>query len=183
MSYDLYTPGLVPQGGTLEQTQRYLDEELQRIQSAIRLTTVQPAFGCLEIEAAVVVGANIAPQVVAPWDTALPAEPARTTVDAVNGEITILENGVYLVIMSMSLVGDSGVVYYLTLYKNGSPTVVQCVQPMPAALTDLSVFHTQIDLDAGDVLSLRVNTAATNGATFTPQRAHFSAQRVSEFVR
>lgn len=186
-NYDLYAPEIVPETDSPRDTQRFIENELERLRDAIRLTTVQPAFGGLAITSPNTNTANTTAQKLQNWSAAEPPSPARVSLNTTAGEITILENGTYFVMFSFYVIVTTGKFNQLTLYKDtgggAAATNVQSFAQGTAAFAQTFVAHAQLDLNAGDILSLWYKTLLSSGNAFNVQNGRFTVQRISEFEK
>ena len=188
MPTEPYVPNPPPQGGDIEETQRYLREEFQRVALAIRSTTVQAAFGGVAITTPANFIANIAPQPLAPWQNFYPPRPSRVSTNPESGQVPEgsvlipLEDGAYQFDAQVNIDGDAGQGYFLTLYKNDQPLEVFGHWDLSNQSNSLWLkFGVLLEGKAGDIYSVWF-AAEADGATFDVKTANFQCFRVSELL-
>jgi hypothetical protein len=176
----VYVPGLVPQGGTLEATQRFLAEELERIATALRLNTVQPAYGLCRINTNLTGVANIAPQRQEDWESVGPAVPNRTICLIPDGRITVEEDGTFYIFFNVSVLCDTGEQYFVEFYLNGAATGIFMEIDNSNQTSAINISGSGMaQLRAGDYIEFWYY-AGSNGAQWDVQTANFGLFRISE---
>jgi hypothetical protein len=178
-----YIPGLVPSLNSLESMQdleRYLNEEMDRIALAISQTTVQAAYGALLVASSSGDQAlDTTDAILTAWDSTSPAVPNRAIPDASTDNITVLEAGVYFIAASFASVLSADT-FLFTFYKNGVATPVTTVAD-PSNQTDAFGVNLmgEITLAAGDVLDIRASVVTGTG-TIDIGSGTFNLFRISE---
>jgi hypothetical protein len=185
MATEPYVPNPPPQGGTLEETQRYLEDEFNRVSLAIRSTSVQAAYGGISIVPPAVEGnIGLVPSLIAPWDATYPPRPDnRTVLLPIDGSITTLESGAYQMGAQVNVLIDTGDIYTMTLYRNGIPTAVTATWDTSNQTNEIWMqINVLVGSDAGDVYTLWANSDS-EVSLFTITHASFQMFRVSELLR
>jgi hypothetical protein len=185
MPTEPYHPNPPPQGGSLEETQRYLEDELNRASLAIRATSVQAAYGGISIvPPAVVNNIGLTPSLIAPWGATYPEHSDnRLVLLPIDGSITTLESGAYQMGAQVNVLIDTGDIYTMTLYRNGLPTPVTATWDTSNQTSEIWMqINVLVGSDAGDVYTLWANSDAAV-SLFTITHASFQMFRVSELLR
>lgn len=198
-----YTPNLVPQatldipGGaegqlTPEQVQqqlldleRFLEEELNRIGTAMRFAVVQAAYGALTVDPGPVPDQPLpdgVPTAVEGFNNFTPSVPNRVTAQQAPDSLIPEEGGIYQVNATLSIIISSGTAYSLTAFVNGTPTGVFTTVDSSNQTTSIAmVLYGLIALNPGDVVTLVALATGPGGPhTFILESAIFSLVRVSE---
>lgn len=190
-----YTPNLVPQSTLtgdpnkqLISIERFLSEELERIQTALEFVPVQAAYG-----AAIIVNGPVAdqplvkdvPTVIGGFNAFAPSVPNRVVIDVAGASDTLQpeESGVYLGQAQVTATVDAGTSYVMTFANNG--VLSDIFGAIDAANTTTFITLTLfglVALKAGDIVTLVMTaTAGPPGPfTFIMESATFSLVRVSE---
>lgn len=189
-----YTPNLVPQadlqgdpGEQLRDLERFLSEELERIQTAMVLVPVQAAYGALTVVgAAADQPLDETPALIVGWNNTAPLVPNRVVADPVTTDsLTVTEGGVYQVLMQITAEVDQGRAYELRIYVNGNPSGFFVVVD-PSQQTDIITItlNAMGEIDPGDFLQLFGEAEATAAPhTFIMQSGVMSLTRISELHR
>jgi hypothetical protein len=178
-----YIPNPPPQGGTLEETQRYLEDEFWRLAHAVRTTNVQAAYGALTQDAASIGTADIIPKPIDTWDGFLPDEPNRIEVAPDGQGLIVEEAGVYFMNAQLSAAINSGRFYTITVYKNLQPTELSFSWDTSNQTDVITETITGLGtLAQGDEISLWVS-ATVDGSTFDIVAAIFNLFRISELQK
>jgi len=179
-----YAPGPTPQGGDLDQTQRFIETELRSISEALRLSVVQAAYGGMQIFGTLVLpDAGPTPQQVIPWDGTQPAELSRVEASTAAGTLTVQESGVYNVFCTLSMEVSSQRHYQFTVLRNGAPTNIVVVIDASGSSQAANVsFGGLVQLRAGDILALYY-TSTVAGSALTINASTFILFRVSELQK
>lgn len=160
-----YTPNLVPQGGIdrdlinqIRDLERFLSEELERIQTAMVFVPVQASYGGLALTSGPAADQPLdaTPQLITGWDSQEPLNLNRVVVDFTTLEaMTVNEGGVYQISLQVTAEIDAGRTYVLTVHKNGVATQIFVAidgSNQTAILT--FTLHALIDLEQGDLIQL-----------------------------
>lgn len=188
-----YTPNLVPQtqaGDTdavsrVIDLERFLEEELTRISTAMVAAVVQAAYGALTVDPGPAANQPLdaIPSLIVGWNNFSPQVPNRVTTDAAIGQSLVPEEGgIYQITAVMTVEVDAGSLYALTFTVNGTPTGVFSSIDASQQTTVVSfVMHGLLALNPGDVCTI-FGIAQAQGAphTFIMESAIFSLIRVSE---
>lgn len=186
-----YTPNLVPQAALegepnvqLLDLERFLAEELERIQSAMLFVPVQAAYGALNVVATAPDELlDDTPSIITGWDSFSPVNPNRITATVTGNSLTPTEGGVYFVQVQITAQIDSGITYVLTVARNAVlADIFGTVDAGNQSLIITIGFYGIVELDAGDIITV---VAAASGPgqpprTFIMESATFSLIRVSE---
>ena len=187
-----YTPNPVPQAGLqlevkaqLRDLERYLSEELDRIQTAMLFVPVQAAYGGLVVfpGPAADQPLNEIPQLITGWNAETPLNPNRVVTDFTTLEaMTVNEGGVYQITFNVTATVDAGRTYILTVYLNGVATpLFSAVDGSNQSEVLTFTFHALIDLDQGDLIQLFGEAEAQAAPhTFIMNRAIYDLVRISE---
>ena len=160
--------------------ERFLNEELDRIAVAIQQTSVQAAYGSiLTTETATLQTLDTTADIIIGWDTNSPEAPNRTLPDAATDNITVLESGVFCVILTMALACTADT-FVFTIFRNGAAAPVYTIID-PSNQTDAInvVLSGIMSANAGDVFDIRGAVLAGTG-DITMLSGAFSLFRVSE---
>ena len=197
-----YSPNLVPQVrlpiGALEaevsardvldqlvNLERFLEEELQRVATAMITSVVQAAYGALTVDpgpAADQPLVDSVPTAVEGFNNFTPQVPNRVTAQQAPDSLIPEEGGIYQVMATLSIVISSGTAYTLTAAVNGTltgifTTVDSCNQTTSIAM----VLYGMIALNPGDTVTLVVVAVGPGGPhTFIIESAIFGLTRISE---
>ena len=181
-----YAPGPTPQGGDLDQTQRFIETELRSISEALRLSVVQAAYGELQIFTPITLPvAGPTPLKISPWNAEQPAEPNRVEVkkSAATGTLTVQESGTYMAFFNLALQVTAGRKYQVFILINGTPTTITGVVPAvnnnPGAMLSYSGL---VQMASGDVLTLYYSSDIA-ASVFNIEAATFGLFRVSELQK
>ena len=200
-----YSPNLVPQaqldqlgavGSEVELTpegvqrqlidlERFLEEELTRIATAMLAAVVQAAYAALTVDPGPAADQPLdaTPTLIQGWNNFTPSIPNRVTTDQVVQESLVPEEGgIYQITAVMTVTVDAGSLYALTFTVNGTPTGVFSSIDASQQTTVVSfVMHGLLALNPGDVCTI-FGIAQAQGAphTFIMESAIFSIIRVSE---
>ncbi|MCP4090822.1 MAG: hypothetical protein GY746_13685 [Gammaproteobacteria bacterium] len=183
-----YSANPVPRGGDITQLERFLEDELGRIATAIRATTVQAAYGGLTIDTPITDTVGTTPTAITDWETSYPARPSRVITSTDTGTVpdgSVLvpeEDGVYELLCQINVEIDSGRVYNLTLHKNDDPTIIYGTWDTSNQSDHIwMIFCGMVEAQAGDVFSVWAN-ANQDSSTFNIQSGNFQCFRVSELL-
>ena len=176
-----YTPNLVPQGEDVLELERFLADELRRISISIRGSSVQSAYGGLLVDTPQTDTASILPHKITDWNNFTPEAPNRITTIAPDfDDLTVLEDGVYMAMCTISVAIRSGVRYSCTLAVNDVPSsIVSAVDASNQTDVITLAFSGMLDITPGDVLSVAV-AANSDNEQFDIQSAIFMMFRISE---
>lgn len=197
-----YTPNLVPssaigvQGQNVEldakdvqsqliDLERFLEEELGRIQTAMLAAVVQAAYGALTVDPGPAANQPLdaVPTLIDGWNNFTPQVTNRVTTDTLVGASLIPEEGgIYQITAQMTCEVDAGSLYALTFTVNGTPTGVFSSIDASQQTTVVSfTMHGLLALNPGDVCTI-VGIAQAQGSphTFIIESGIFSIIRVSE---
>lgn len=180
MAVDRYVPEPVPDTGNPE-LQRYLAEELARIKLLGDQGWVSQAYGALAITSTNVNSVGTTPVKVTGYDQTRPdSGEINVEGDIVNGDLTVLEAGTYVVSAVLTADIDSGTAYSLFLYADGSPTGISGTLDSSNQTGVLQLVITALeDVVAGTVLSLFL-TADLAASQYDIELLEFSIFRISE---
>ena len=193
-----YTPNNIP-GILLDQSvqsltqhiqdlERFLAEELQRIATAARFVPVQAAYGGILVNPGPSPDQPLdgTPTPLTGFNDGTPDQPNRVTVDVVSllgDSLVPEEGGVYLIQCQISATIASGTAYAITVAINAVlSTVFGLVDAGNQTTVVTLTFYGLAELDAGDLVTL-VASAAGQGPgpfTFIMESATFTLIRVSE---
>ena len=196
-----YTPNLVPQvsidvlGENVEITaaavqsqlidlERFLQEELDRIQTAMITATVQAAYGALEVDPAAPDQPLVdsVPTVVTGFNSFAPAVPNRVTADATGDSLVPEEGGIYQVLANLTVNISSGTAYTMTAFVNGTPSgIFTTVDASNQTASIQLTLYGMIALNPGDVVTLVVIAIGPGGPhTWQIDSAVYGLTRISE---
>ncbi len=196
-----YTPNLVPQvvlpigRGEQEATtaelqsqiidlERFLTEELDRIQIAMITATVQAAYGALEVDPAAAnqLLADGVPSIVTGFNSFAPAVPNRVTADATGDSLVPEEGGIYQVLANITVNISSGTAYTMTAFVNGNPSgVFTTVDASNQTASIQLTLYGMIALNPGDTITLVVVATGPGGPhDFQIDSAVYGLTRISE---
>ncbi len=195
-----YTPNLVPQTRIegeltpekivqqLINLERYLAEEMERIEEGLRFVPVQAAYGALLVDPGPAPDQPLLKGVPTPiegFNNFSPAVPNRVTASAIGGADSLqpLEGGVYWVQTQITADIDSGTSYIITVAINGTLTGIfgAVAASNQTDIVTLTLYGL-IALNPGDLVTVVVvATAAPAGPfQFIMTSATFSVVRISE---
>jgi len=197
-----YTPNLVPQVGldvssqdreiTAEQVQmqlidleRFLEEELVRIGTAMVTAVVQAAYGALTVDPGPAPDQPLVdsvPTAVEGFNNFTPAVPNRVTAQITPDSLIPEEGGIYQVMATLSIIISSGTAYTLTAAINGTLTGIFTTVDSSNQTTSIAmVLYGMIALNPGDTVTLVVVAVGPGGPhTFIIESAIFGLTRISE---
>ena len=172
----------------LQNLERFLAEELQRIATAMEFVPVQAAYGSLILASGPAADQPLVkgvPTVIGGFDAIRPAEPNRIIGD-VSGSSDSLqteEAGVYLVQAQVTATIESGTSYVMTFSRNAVLSdIFGAIDAGNQALFITLTLFGLVTLKAGDIVTLVMTaTAGPPGPfTFIMESASFNIARVSE---
>ena len=176
-----YTPNLVPQGEDVLQLARFLSDEFQRIETAIRGASVQASYGGLTVQTPQTGTANIVPRQITEFSSFVPAVPNRVRLNAPGFDsLTPEENGVYVLQCQFTVNVDQLTTYRITADLDGSPSPIfgeweTSNQQFAATMT----FSGMLEIEQGQELSVLVQASA-DASTYDIQSGIFMLYRISE---
>ena len=196
-----YTPNLVPQvrlgfdnveltpeavQSQLIDLERFLEEELNRIETAMLTAVVQAAYGALVLDNGPAADQPLddTPTALEGFDNFAPAVPNRVTADITPpGEsLVVEEGGIYIPQCQITATIDSGSFYSITMAVNGTlSNVFTSVDASQQTTVVTFTFYGMLALNAGDQITL-IAIAQAQGSphTFIMESAIFSIFRISE---
>lgn len=183
-----YTPNLVPTSvdatnpaKAISDLQRFLQEELQRIEVAMVVVPVQAAYGSLIVETpALDAPLSPVPTTVEAFDAFKPDNTNRVIPDFSPDALTVEEGGVYFMQASISATVDQLTEYKIQITVNGVDTDIIGVLDASNQMFSITLnCYGLRELDAGFVIRL-VASADTVGATFIVLAGTLMVVRVSE---
>jgi hypothetical protein len=195
VSSEPYAPNLVPATRSeddptrsIQNLERFLAEELQRIQTALEFVPVQAAYGAL-----IVINGPVAdqplvkdtPTPIGGFNSFAPEVPNRVTAEE-TGSVDSLqpeEAGVYLMSAQVTATIDAGTSYIMTFANGGVLSDIFGAIDAGNQTTFATITLTGlVSLKAGDLITLvMVATAGQPGPfTFIMESASFNLIRVSE---
>jgi hypothetical protein len=165
--------------------ERFLQEELNRIATAMVVSTVQAAYGALTVDPGPVPDqplANGVPAAVEGFNNFSPQVPNRVTSQLGPDSLIPVEGGIYQVMATLAVIISSGTEYSLTAFINGTPTGVFARVDTSNQTTSISlVLYGMIALNPGDIVTLvAVATGPGGPHTFIIESAIFGLTRISE---
>ncbi len=196
-----YTPNLVPQArlpiGSLEQDlqssdvltqlidlERFLQEELDRIGTAMIAATVQAAYGALEVDPAAADQPLIdsVPTIVTGFNSFAPAVPNRVTADATGDSLVPEEGGIYQILANLTVNISSGTAYTMTAFINAQASgIFTTVDASNQTASIQLTLYGMIALNPGDVVTLVVVAVGPGGPhTWQIDSAVYGLTRISE---
>ena len=186
-----YTPNLVPQAtlesdprAQLRDLERFLAEELDRIQTAMLFVPVQAAYGALTVTSvAADQPLDGTPALIVGWNDTAPLVLNRVIADPVtNNALTVAEGGVYQVLMQITAEVDAGRAYEFRIYLNGSPTgLFATVDPSQQTTIVTVTLNAMLEIDPGDFIQLFGEAdPQASPHTFIMQSGILSLTRISE---
>jgi len=190
-----YTPNLVPQVQLdapsqalpqhIQDLERFLDEELGIIKTAMVTSVVQAAYGALLVDPAALDQPLVdgVPTLVEGFNSFAPAVPNRVTADFTTGESLVPEEGgIYQILATVSSIISSGTEYSLTAAINGTLTGIFTRVDASNQTSSISlVLYGMIALNPGDVVTLVVLASGPGGPhTWLIESAIFGLTRISE---
>ena len=197
-----YTPNLVPQTaldisgirGQLEpedvqqqliDLERFLEEELGRIQDSMRFAVVQAAYGALVVEPGPAPDQPLVDSVPTPvegFNNFAPSVPNRVTAQQAPDSIIPEEGGIYQIMATLSIIISAGTAYTLTAAVNGTLTGIFTTVDSSNQTTSIAmVLYGMIALNPGDTVTLVVVAVGPGGPhTFIIESAIFGLTRISE---
>lgn len=190
-----YAPNPVPQA-TLEgepnkqliDLERFLSEELERLQTALEFVPVQAAYGSLLVINGPVADQPLdkdVPNVIGGFNSFAPEVPNRVTAVVIGSADSLqpLEAGVYLMQAQITATIDSGTSYIMTFANNAVLSEIFGAIDAGNQTTFVTItLFGLVALKAGDLITLVMTaTAGPPGPfTFIMESASFSIVRVSE---
>ena len=190
-----YTPNLVPQItvdiGTkaavehIQDLERFLSEELQRIATANIVAVVQAAYGALTVDPGPAPDQPLVdsvPTAVEGFNNFTPAVPNRVTAQQAPDSLIPEEGGIYQVMATLSIVISSGTAYTLTAAVNATLTGIFTTVDSSNQTTSIAmVLYGMVALNPGDTVTLVVVAVGPGGPhTFIIESAIFGLTRISE---
>ncbi len=195
-----YTPNLVPQTRIegevtpdklvqqIINLERFLAEELERIEEGLRFVPVQAAYAALLVDPGPAPDQPMikdTPTPITGFNAFSPAVPNRVTASALGGadSLQVLEGGVYWVQVQITADITSGTSYVITIFINGTSTgIFGAVAASNQTDVITLTLYGLVSLNPGDLATVVVvATAAPAGPfEFIMQSATFSVVRVSE---
>ena len=177
------TPEIVQE--QLQDLERFLEEELTRIATAMVGSTVQAAYGALLVENGPVADQplGLTPEATVGWDAFSPSVPNRMTLDFTTTEsIVPEEGGIYQASLVMVCTVDAGALYRVTMAVNGTLAgIFSAIDASQQTTVVTFVFHGLLALNPGDLCTAVANSQAQGAPhTFIIESAIFSLIRVSE---
>ena len=192
-----YTPNLVPQVNLkadvellpehVQDLERFLEEELSVIKTAMITSTVQAAYGGLILENGPAPDQPLSavPLALTGFDAFVPAVPNRITADFVSLSADSLvpeEGGIYHINAVLTVTVDSGSFYSITAAINGTITnIFSSIDASQQTTVVTFVLFGMLALNPGDTVTL-VGIAQAQGSphTFIMESGIFTLTRVSE---
>lgn len=190
-----YTPNLVPQVQLdaptqllpqhIQDLERYLEEELNTIKTAMLTAVVQAAYGALEVDPPAADQPLIdgVPAFITGFNSFAPAVPNRVTADATIGDSLVPEEGgIYQILANLTVNISSGTAYTLTATVNGSPSgIFTTVDASNQTASIQLTLYGMIALNPGDIVTLvAVATGPGGPHTFQIDSAVYGLTRISE---
>ncbi len=196
-----YTPGPVPQarlalrGGDAQllpsdvqdqliDLERFLQEELDRIETAIITSTVQAAYGALEVDPAAPDQPLVdsVPTVITGFNSFAPAVPNRVTADAIGDSLVPEEGGIYQVLANLTVNISSGTAYTMTAFINAQASgIFTTVDASNQTASIQLTLYGMIALNPGDTVTLVVIAVGPGGPhTWQIDSAVYGLTRISE---
>lgn len=198
-----YTPNLVPQTmldlglaagaeltpeivqNQLQDLERFLEEEFNRIKTAMLTSTVQAAYGALLVDPPALDQPLVdgVPTLVTGFNGFSPAVPNRVTADFSVGESLIPEEGgIYQIFGTVSSIISSGTEYTLTAAVNGTLSGIFGRVDTSNQTTSIQIIlYGMVALNPGDIVTLVVVATGPGGPhTWLIESAVFSLTRISE---
>jgi len=190
-----YTPNLVPQinldvdeqgiKAHVRDLERFLEEELDRIQTAMLTSVVQAAYGALTVDPGPAPDQPLVdsvPTAVEGFNNFAPAVPNRITAQITPDSLIPEEGGIYQVMATLSIVISSGTAYTLTAAINGTLTGIFTTVDSSNQTTSIAmVLYGMVALNPGDIVTLVVVAVGPGGPhTFIIESAIFGLTRISE---
>lgn len=200
-----YTPNLVPslrvgiiggEGATEKATpeavqsqlidlERFLEEELTRIQVAMLVSTVQAAYGALTVDPGPAPDQPLLDGVPSPvegFNNFTPSVPNRMTAQQAPDSLIPEEGGIYQLMATLTVIISSGTAYTLTAFVNGNATGVFATVDSSNQTTVIQlILYGMIALNPGDVVTLVVIATGPGGPhTFIIESGIYGINRISE---
>ena len=178
------TPEIVQE--QLQDLERFLEEELTRIATAMVGSTVQAAYGALLVDPGPAPDQPLVdgvPTLVIGFNNFSPSVPNRVSADFTIGEsLTPEEGGIYQVFGSISSIISSGTEYTLTAAINGTLTGVFGRVDTSNQTTSIQIIlYGMLAMNPGDIVTLVVIATGPGGPhTWIMESAIFSLTRISE---
>lgn len=177
------TPAIVQE--QLQDLERFLEEELGRIKTAMLTSTVQAAYGALLVDppAADQPLVDGVPTLVTGFNGFSPAVPNRVTADFAVGESLVPEEGgIYQIFGTVSAIISSGTEYTLTAAVNGTLSGIFGRVDTSNQTTSIQIIlYGMVALNPGDIVTLVVIATGPGGPhTWLIESAVFSLTRISE---
>ena len=191
-----YVPNLVPQSQLGQEplqriiaVERFISEELDRIQEGIAFVPVQAAYGAITVDPGPAADQPLVKNVptgITGFNNSEPAVPNRISVDLVSlagDSLVPLEGGVYWMQAQLTVDIDSGVTYQISVAVNGVVSEIfgAVDSSNQTDIVTLTLYGIK-SLNPGDLVTLvALATAAPAGPfEFIMLSATFSLVRVSE---
>ncbi len=195
-----YTPNLVPQTRiegevtpekVLKQIinlERFLAEELERVEEGLRFVPVQAGYGALTVDPGPAPDQPMVkdtPTAITGFNNFAPDVPNRVTANAALGadSLQVLEGGVYWIQVQITADIDSGTSYVITVARNG---ILGGIFGAVAASNQTDVITSTLfgllSLNPGDLITVVVVASAAPAGPFQfiMESATFSVVRISE---
>jgi hypothetical protein len=165
--------------------ERFLEEELGRVSTAMRFAVVQAAYGSMTVDPGPAPDQPLAdgvPSAVEGFNNFTPSVPNRVTAQLTPDSLIPEEGGIYQVMATLAVIISSGTEYSLTAFINGTPTGVFARVDTSNQTTSISlILYGMIALNPGDIVTLvAVATGPGGPHTFIIESAVFSLTRISE---
>ena len=191
-----YTPNLVPQVNLdaptqllpqhIQDLERFLEEELSVIKTALLTATVQAAYGGLILENGPAPDQPLGaiPLALAGFDAFVPQVPNRMTAETTGLADSLVpeEGGIYHINAVLTVTVDSGSFYSITAAINGTITnIFSSIDASQQTTVVTFVLFGMLALNPGDTVTL-VGIAQAQGSphTFIMESGIFALTRVSE---
>ncbi len=190
-----YTPNLVPETANdadpilaLQNLERYLSNEFQRVEDGIRFIPVQAAYASLLVVNGPVPDQPLVKDVETPlegFNAFAPIRPNRITafLGPAADNLQVLESGVYWLQVQITATVDTNTTYAITIAVNGVLADIGGAVDVGNQSTITTVtFYGLRTMDAGDIATVVVVATAGGPGPFTwiMESATFSAVRISE---
>ncbi len=189
-----YTPNLVPQIDLdvgeqgikqhVQDLERFLGEELDRVETAMLTAVVQAAYGALEVDPAAPDQPliNLTPTVVTGFNSFAPSVPNRVTADAAGDSLVPEEGGIYQVLANLTVNISSGTAYTLTAFINATASgIFTTVDASNQTASIQLTLYGMVALNPGDVVTLVVIATGPGGPhTWQIDSAVYGLTRISE---
>lgn len=181
-----YTPNMVPQHDDpdMAELERFLSDELLRIEVAIRGAAVMAAYAGLTVDTPQTGVANIVARRIDEFNGFTPEAPNRITTAAPTFDIlTPLEDGVYMAQCQFTAEVNQLTTYRITLAKDDVFSGIFGAWRTSNQVTDLTMtFSGMVEIAPGEEISVYVQ-ADSDLSTFNIQSGIFMLYRISELHR